>query len=78
MSGIKAARTLHKKGFTNLKIIEGSDRIGGRMKESSLGGYTVENGALWIYGRGTNPVWKLAQKFNISNKRDDSDKLAGL
>ena len=57
--------------MTDFVIVEYNDGIGGRMKTTSFGEkpdgsgpYTVELGANWVQGLGTeggpqNPVWEL-------------------
>ena len=45
-----SARTLVEEGVTDFIIIEARDEIGGRMQSQSLGGYTVELGAVWTQG----------------------------
>ena len=65
MSGITAAKTLHDHGYTNIQILEGSNRVGGRIKACELSGYTVEVGAHWVYGLGLNPVAELAKKYGL-------------
>ena len=66
MSGITAAKTLHDHGYTNIQILEGSDRVGGRIKANEMSGFTLEVGAQWIYGLGLNPVAKLAERFGLN------------
>ncbi|KAL3882767.1 hypothetical protein ACJMK2_029075 [Sinanodonta woodiana] len=66
MTGITAAKTLHDKGYRNFIILEGSNRIGGRISETQIGNYIVEGGAAWIHGSGTNPLLTLAKRFNLS------------
>jgi len=45
--GINAAVTLEKNGEKDFLILEGTDRIGGRVKEAKLGDLTIEVGANW-------------------------------
>lgn len=66
ISGITAAKTLHEAGYRNIQIIEASDRIGGRMRDATLGHFTVELGAMWVYGKGTNPIFKMALDVNLT------------
>lgn len=63
MAGIAAAKTLGDNGCENVRILEGSDRIGGRVKSVNVSGYPMELGAQWIYGLGSNPVSALANKY---------------
>ncbi|XP_045162840.2 uncharacterized protein LOC123527448 [Mercenaria mercenaria] len=68
ISGISAAKTLHDQGYTNIEVLEGSNRVGGRVKSVNLSGYAVELGAQWIYGAGSNPMVKLASEYNLDFK----------
>ncbi|XP_035687059.1 polyamine oxidase 7-like [Branchiostoma floridae] len=73
IAGIAAAKTLHENGVDDFVILEGSDRIGGRMRQAEFGGVKVEIGANWVQGLHDNPIWDLAQKYNISGKISDYD-----
>ncbi|KAF3775669.1 Polyamine oxidase [Nymphaea thermarum] len=68
MSGIMAARKLSENGVDDFLILEGSDRIGGRMHKREFGGKTVEIGANWIEGVGghhLNPLLELAHESGL-------------
>lgn len=65
MSGLAAAKTLHKAGYHNLQIIEASGRVGGRIHDAPVGDTVVELGAMWIYGRGSNPVYQMATDVDL-------------
>ena len=54
VSGIFAAVELDQQQV-DFAILEGSDRIGGRVYSTNIGGYTVELGALWLHGS-ENPL----------------------
>ncbi|KAL1754515.1 hypothetical protein FB107DRAFT_215570 [Schizophyllum commune] len=57
VSGIIAARTIHKHGHHNFLLVEAQPEIGGRLKSGTIGGHTIEHGANWIQGldaRGLN------------------------
>ncbi|KAH9304246.1 hypothetical protein KI387_008650, partial [Taxus chinensis] len=75
MSGIMAAKTLSENGVKDFLILEATDRIGGRMKKKSVGGYTIEMGANWVEGVGSednvNPIWTLANKYNLTKFYSD-------
>ncbi|KAI8520756.1 hypothetical protein Bbelb_005100 [Branchiostoma belcheri] len=73
IAGIAAAKTLHENGVDDFVILEGSDRIGGRMKQVEFGGVKVEIGANWVQGLGNNPIWELAQRYNFSGKVSNYD-----
>ncbi|XP_045163671.2 uncharacterized protein LOC123527991 isoform X2 [Mercenaria mercenaria] len=66
MSGVSTAKALHDAGYKNILMLEATSRIGGRIKHERLGNYTVELGAMWIYGKGSNPVYNMAKRHNIS------------
>jgi hypothetical protein len=64
LAGLKAAADLRARGY-NVVILEGRDRIGGRVhsaKMSPTSTYTVEAGAQWLHGDArTNPVYTLVR-----------------
>ncbi|KAH9304248.1 hypothetical protein KI387_008652, partial [Taxus chinensis] len=80
MSGIMAAKTLSENGVKDFLILEATDRIGGRMKKKSVGGYTIEMGANWVEGVGSeddvNPIWTLANKYNLSTFYSDYSNIS--
>ncbi|CAB4268146.1 unnamed protein product [Prunus armeniaca] len=68
VSGLSAAKVLIENGVEDVVILEASDRIGGRILKQDFGGVSVELGANWITGVGgkeSNPIWELAQKWNL-------------
>ena len=81
MSGVAAAAVLHKAGVSFL-IIEGTDRIGGRVKATQFAGKQIEEGANWIHGARSregagnvahnNPLWDLAQQVGRPHSPDRS------
>lgn len=87
-SGIGAARTLIKSG-ANVVILEGRDRIGGRMHKVSLTKnllnlndseksdfyVTVQLGANWIHGLDvvSNPMYDVALKLGLELHQTSSD-----
>ena len=50
MSGISAAKSLHKNGVDNFMIIEARDSMGGRIRSKKFGGIRVELGEQWVFG----------------------------
>lgn len=80
ISGIKAAKTLHDNGIETL-ILEGRDRIGGRLNtitpEGSDNQYDI--GACWFHATTNNEVFDLCvSKGNIDYYFDDnSAKIIG-
>lgn len=78
MSGLKAADALQSQGIRDFILLEGSNRIGGRVLSAKLkGGQTVNLGVNWIQvldgAAGKNPVWTLAKRCNLSTKTSDFD-----
>lgn len=68
MAGLTAANKLYtspgsKESF-ELCVVEGGNRIGGRINTSEFGGDRIEMGATWIHGIGGSPVHKIAQETN--------------
>ena len=67
MSGLCAARALVNAGFTNVKIIEARDYIGGRTvtKEVGNSGVMVDAGAAWMHGTKDNPLVALCEEYGL-------------
>ena len=74
LAGISAAKTLSYAGVKNIAIVEGSDRVGGRIKSVQFGGRTIEVGASYIQGLTDNPIWYEAQEALLTGRvaNDDS------
>jgi hypothetical protein len=65
MAGISAARQLVGAGF-EVVMLEGRERIGGRIHSKKWGEYIVDLGAMVVTGLGNgNPVTTLAKQMNI-------------
>lgn len=68
MAGLTAANKLYtsasSKDSFELCVVEGGNRIGGRINTSEFGGNRIEMGATWIHGIGGSPVHKIAQEIN--------------
>ncbi|KAF2963836.1 hypothetical protein GQX73_g9746 [Xylaria multiplex] len=78
VAGITAAYSLSNASITDFLIVERNDYIGGRVKHAEFGKkpdgtpYTVELGANWVQGLGTeggpeNPIWTIAKKYGLQN-----------
>lgn len=79
MSGIAAAKTLHEKhGIDDFVILEGYNRIGGRMRQVEFAGTVVELGANWVQGIKNNPIWDLVQKYNLRGGFTMAEPTPGL
>ncbi|KAK3094971.1 hypothetical protein FSP39_008532 [Pinctada imbricata] len=73
ISGLAAAEKLTKFGFHNYKILEASDRIGGRIHTVEDGNpdeKKVELGATWIHGQKKNPVFELAKTNKLIDEQE--------
>src|SRR3954471_3011384 len=60
MSGLAAARALTERGI-DVTILEGRDRIGGRVDTRN----GVDLGAHWIHGTEGNPLTNLARQLGV-------------
>ena len=75
MAGLAAARQLASRGYEVL-VLEGRQRIGGRIWTDRTHGRPVELGASWIESRKLNPVAPLARKWKIPFRRTDFEWVA--
>lgn len=64
MSGVTAARMLTDAGH-RVVVLEGRDRVGGRMHTDREAGFAVDRGASWIHGIDGSPLWDLVQALRI-------------
>lgn len=68
MAGLTAANMLYTSpGSTEsfeVCVVEGGNRIGGRINTSEFCGDSIEMGATWIHGIGGSPIHKIAQEIN--------------
>lgn len=72
MSGISAARELQARGF-HVTVLEGRDRIGGRIWTDNSLGTSVDLGGSWIMGNKGNPLVSLAKEFGAKTMVTDFD-----
>eukprot|EP00250_Pteridium_aquilinum_P018090 c23935_g1_i1 orf=440-2227(-) len=65
MAGLSAAHRLHRAWghALDLMILEGSNRVGGRIHTAHLGGNQVELGATYIHGITGSPIHNIAQRI---------------
>ena len=62
IAGLTAASNFENWGISYL-LLEGTDRIGGRMRSYQFHNTTVELGANWITGdNDKNPIWQIGEK----------------
>ncbi|XP_039071620.1 LOW QUALITY PROTEIN: probable polyamine oxidase 5 [Hibiscus syriacus] len=68
MAGLTAANKLYTSTSSNdlfeLVVVEGGDRIGGRINTSEFCGDRIEMGATWIHGIGGSPVHQIAREIH--------------
>ncbi|XP_023344218.1 polyamine oxidase isoform X2 [Eurytemora carolleeae] len=78
MAGVTAARTLRKLGINDVMLVEGSNRIGGRVKDVQFGGVHVEVGANWVHfsqmgENDTNSVEEMCKSGGLNMIQDPYD-----
>ncbi|PHH81062.1 hypothetical protein CDD80_3344 [Ophiocordyceps camponoti-rufipedis] len=72
LSGLRCAQVLQQHGF-RVTILEGRDRIGGRMAQQKLSnGHVVDMGPNWIHGTENNPIYDLALETKTAVAHLDS------
>ena len=64
MSGVTVARMLEDAGH-RVVVLEGRDRVGGRMNTDRQSGFPVDRGASWIHGIDGSALWELVQALGI-------------
>ncbi len=67
IAGLAAARDLQANGF-KVTVLEGRNRLGGRIHTERSLGFPVDLGAAWIHGIKNNPIYQLAQDYQIALK----------
>ncbi|XP_055297514.1 spermine oxidase-like [Sitodiplosis mosellana] len=74
-SGVAAATKLVSNGFKQVTILEGGNRIGGRINTIPFGANVVDMGAQCCHGENGNVVYQMAKDKNVlahSNEEDFS------
>ena len=52
IAGLTAARELKGRSQDmDVIVLEGAERIGGRVYSSNIGGHSAEHGATWLHGK---------------------------
>ena len=72
VSGLAAAKTLADDGYSVI-VLEGRDRIGGRVWTDRSTGHTLDLGASWIHGTFLNPLTGLANEIGAQRVQTDYD-----
>ncbi|XP_054708898.1 uncharacterized protein LOC129218603 [Uloborus diversus] len=65
IAGLSCASRLKELGFLNVKVFEGTDRLGGRILTQKCGPDYVDLGAQWIHGERKNSVYEFALKEDL-------------
>lgn len=82
MAGLTAANKLYtnagSKQLMELAVVEGGDRIGGRISTTEFCGDRIEQGATWIHGIEGSPVYKIAQETNSLNSDQPWECMDGI
>lgn len=71
-AGLGAARNLADAGI-GVTVIEGRDRIGGRVHTDTSLGVPIDLGAGWIHGADGNPLTELAEQFGVERFVTEAD-----
>ena len=69
-SGLTAARILQDQG-RDVIVLEGRERLGGRLHTIQVGGGMVDEGGNWIHGVPENPLYHLAQDSGFTISEDN-------
>ncbi len=84
-AGLSAACVLRDAGC-EVVVVEGRDRVGGRLNTITIGDGIVDEGANWIHNAPSNPLCRLVAQAGLETLRDDLvdpralkvfDKIAG-
>lgn len=70
IAGLAAARELRANEF-DVVVLEGRERIGGRIHTDRALGPAIDRGASWIHGVNKNPITELADEFGVSTAQTD-------
>ncbi|PIA30266.1 hypothetical protein AQUCO_05700160v1 [Aquilegia coerulea] len=82
MAGLVAAHKLYKsagsKDVFELCVVEGGNRIGGRICTSEFGGDQIEMGATWIHGIGGSPIYGIAKEIGALENEKPWERMDGF
>ena len=65
IAGLSAAKELCKHSSFDVKILEASQRVGGRVLTIDVDGVPVELGATFIHGTTNNVIYELAKRYGL-------------
>jgi monoamine oxidase len=74
IAGLAAASRLQSFGYS-VMVLEGRDRVGGRIHTDRSWGVSVELGATWVHGMDGNPVMDLVQHSDLETTITDYENL---
>ncbi len=74
LSGLTAAHTLKKSGYSNITIFEAEDRVGGKIWSTKIDGLIYELGAIVLLS-GSKTVENLAKEYNVSITKESKKGL---
>jgi monoamine oxidase len=74
IAGLAAASRLQSFGYS-VVVLEGRDRMGGRIHTDRGWGVPVELGATWVHGMDGNPVMDLVQQWDLETVITDYENL---
>lgn len=77
LAGLAATKILLEHGFSDVTVLEASERIGGRVQSIQQGKATLELGATWIHGANGNPVYHLAEDNRLLEDTTDGERSVG-
>ena len=77
LSGLSAATQLRARGFTNVRVLEARDRIGGRIHTDRSTGHGIDLGAAWVqYANDpTNPLLGILKGLGVDPPETHWDAL---
>ncbi|KAH7852123.1 hypothetical protein Vadar_020919 [Vaccinium darrowii] len=82
IAGLTAANKLYtnpnSKDLFEICVVEGGNRIGGRINTSELGGDLIELGATWIHGIENSPIHKIAQEIHSLESDQPWENMDGV
>ncbi|KAK2735923.1 hypothetical protein FQN57_001063 [Myotisia sp. PD_48] len=74
IAGLRCADVLLQRGM-QVTILEARDRIGGRVCQTDINGFSVDLGPNWIHGTKNNPIAEICKKTNTLVESWDSSPL---
>jgi monoamine oxidase len=75
ISGLAAAKYFKDRGIEAI-VIEGQEKVGGRLRTDNSLGIAFDEGASWIHGPDGNPITPLANSAGANTFLTDDNKLA--